>query len=172
MLCQRDEDEPLFLLDATLAKTLRQELIVRKLYSFAAADVTTYNVVAPGGALEFVRADGEWTYPADPYVRLDQTKIDTFMEGVAGLTAERFVQYGGADAESTFPAAPVTITITLAGGETHTLLLDQHERGVLPRVALLVDDGHVVMLRQPDVEKLLDSIDVYVASAAPSADDG
>ncbi len=175
ILCQRDDDPYIYELEATLALTLRQELIDRRLFDFTVDDVRDFKVEAPDGTLHLVRKGIDWTYPADPYLKLWRKKIRDFLKELAEMRVERYLQYSDADAESVGMAdAAVTVTIGLDGDETITLKIDQHQRGALPRLALWPEAHRTFMLRAADAERLLRSVDAYVQpeNAPDTAPDG
>lgn len=86
-------------------------------------DIEAFSYPLDGKTLSFTKdADGNWTCEDDPSVSLDEEKINTMLENVAGLTAaeeiddpEDLSEYGITDDSSklTFTTADGTTTFTL-----------------------------------------------------------
>jgi hypothetical protein len=167
--CRKDDDPYTFELDETIYRVLTAELIHRSLFDFKGEDVVGLRIEAPGGTLEFGKADGEWRYLPDLTVRLSQKKLEDFADELAKLRVEAYLAYGDGDMEAAGLAdAPVTVTLRLKDDHRVTLKIDQVHRGELPRKAAWVEAGHIFFLRQAEAEKLMRRLDYY---AKPEAEE-
>lgn len=167
--CRKDDDPYIFELDETIYRVLTAELIRRSLFDFKGEDVVGLTIEAPGGTLEFGKADDEWRYLPDVTVRLSQKKLKDFAGELARLRVEAYLAYGDGDLEAAGLAdAPVTVTLRLEDDRQVTLKIDQVRRGELPRKAVWVEAGHIFLLRQAEAEKLMRGLDYY---AKPEAED-
>jgi hypothetical protein len=165
---RKDDDPYVFELDETVYKVLTAELIDPRLFSFKPDDVAGIQIVATGGTLELVREDKTWKYAPDPYVALDQKKVQDFIKDVSQMRAETYVAYRDGDlAAAGLAEAPATVTIRLADGHEEVLRMAQARPGELPLHAALVAEKRVFVMRPADCEKLLRGLDEYVKSDKP-----
>lgn len=162
----RDDNDEIFELDETVFRSLTAELIDPRLFVFKADDITRVKIVAPAGAVEFVKEDGQWKYATDPYVELSQKNVKELMERVAGLQAEVYFAFAGGN---TMPAElanpPASLSVTLSDGQAVLVNMTQEAPGELPRKAALVGQGRIVRLRESDVQLLMRGLDAYVKEA-------
>ncbi len=167
----RKDDAPyVFELDDTVWKSLTGELIEPKLFSFDAEAIRSVRIESTGGTLMFVKQDGEWTYPADPYVDLSQKTVGDFVKEIAELRAEAFFAYRDGDlAAEQLIDPPARLIINLAGDEAVTVHMTPERPGELPRKAGIPEREQIFRLRQADVEKLMRGLDAYLKSEEPPA---
>jgi hypothetical protein len=165
---RKDDDAYVFELDDTVYKVLTAELLDPRLFTFKPDDVVGLKIVATGGTLELVREDKTWKYGPDPYVALDQKKVQDFVKDVSQMRAESFVAYRDGDlAAAGLADAPASVTIRLADGREEVVKMAQGQPGELPRRAGLVAEKRLFVMRQADCEKLLRGLDEYVKSDKP-----
>lgn len=165
---RKDDDPYVFELDETVYKVLTSELIDPRLFAFKPDDVVGIKIAATGGTLELVRDDKTWKYAPDPYVALDQKKVQDFIKEVSQMRAESYVAYRDGDlAAAGLAEAPATVTIRLADGSEEVLRMAQARPGELPLHAALVAEERVFLMRPADCEKLLRGLDEYVKSDKP-----
>jgi len=174
--CRKDDAPYIFELDETIYRVLTAELIRRSLFEFKGEDVVGLTIEAPGGTLEFGKADDEWRYLPDLTVELSQKKLADFAGELAKLRVEAYLAYGAGDLEAAGLAeAPVTVTLRLKDDHQVTLKIDQVRRGELPRKAAWVEAGHIFLLRQAEAEKLMRELDYYAkpesADSRPETND-
>ena len=98
----KDEDPYVFELDETVYRTLTAELLDTRLFTFKPEEVTGVKIVAPGGTLEFNKVGDQWKYAPDPYVELDQTKVQDFITELTQFRAEEYLAYRDGDLLITF----------------------------------------------------------------------
>ncbi len=165
----RVDDEPLiYRLDPTAPPVFQAEFVERKLFDFGGDDIVEVVVEAPGGVNHLAREGDGWVFPPDPYVQLSTSRVETFVDELADLRADRILAWSGADlAQSGLAETPATARITLRDGGVITLNLDQVQRGGLPRRAAWVEQQRVVLLRFSDAERLMQSVDAFIREAAP-----
>jgi len=167
----RDDDPYVFELDETVFRTLTAELIDTRLFTFKPDQVTGITIVSTGGTLEFVKAGDQWKYAPDPYVELDQKKVQDFVNELTQFRAEAYYTYQNADlAAAGLVDTPARVTIRLADGQEVLLRLTQERPGDLPLKAALVAEQRVFRLRRADCEKLMRGLDEYLktTSAVPT----
>ncbi len=170
---RKDDDPYVFELDDTVYKVLTAELINPQLFSFKPEDVIGLKVAATGGTLELVRDGKTWKYAPDPYVELDQKKVDGFIKDLAQMRAEAFVEYRNGDlAAAGLTEAPANVTIRLADGTEQVIRMAQGRAGELPTHAALIPEKRVFVMRKADCEKLLRGLDEYVKSDKPEKPEG
>ena len=165
----KDEDPYVFELDEPVYRTLTAELLDTRLFTFKPEEVTGVKIVAPGGTLEFNKVGDQWKYAPDPYVELDQTKVQDFITELTQFRAEEYLAYRDGD----LPAAglvstPATLTVRLAGSTEVVVNMTQERPGELPRKAALVAQRRIFRMRQADCEKLMRGLDEYVKSDKPA----
>lgn len=166
----RKDNEPyIYELDETVYRVLSAELIDTKLFDFKPDDIAEVFISGPGGELELGRRDDEWVYPPDPFVKLDQTRVQEFVDDLADFAAEGYFAYRGGDLEAEqLTDPPARAVITLRGGQTITLHMTPERRGGLPRKAAVVENGCIFRMRQADCEKLLRGLDDYIKPDKPA----
>ncbi len=165
---RKDDDPYVFELDETVYKVMIAELIDPRLFAFKPDDVVGIKIVATGGTLELVREDKTWKYAPDPYVALDQKKVQDFIKDVTQMRAEAYAAYRDGDlAAAGLVDAPASVTIRLADGREVLVKMTQERPGELPRGAALVAERRIFTMRQADCEKLLRGLDEYVKSDKP-----
>ncbi|MCE5325037.1 MAG: DUF4340 domain-containing protein [Planctomycetaceae bacterium] len=77
----------------TFFEELSGELRSRSLWQIDSRSIREIRFIA-GGDTFVVRKDGEnWTYPKDPFVKLDTGEISAFLAGAGKLQAQAFVDY-------------------------------------------------------------------------------
>ncbi len=165
----KDEDQYVFELDETVYRTLTAELLDARLFTFKPEEVTGVKIVAPGGTLELDKVADQWQYAPDPYVELDQKRVQDFIGELTQFRAEEYFAYRDGD----LPAAglvntPATLTIRLAGGTEVVVNMTQERPGELPRKAALIAQRRIFRMRQADCEKLMRGLDEYVKSDKPA----
>jgi len=159
----KDDDPFVFELDQTVYETLTAELIDPRVFKFTQNDVTHIKIVSTGGTLEFERRGETWTYTPDPFVELDQDKVNGLAGDLAQLKVQAYVAYREGDlAGEGLAQPPASMTIGLADGREQVLALTQDKPGELPRKAALVAERRIFHLRVEDVEKLLRGLDDYL----------
>ncbi|MBN2447163.1 MAG: DUF4340 domain-containing protein [Phycisphaerae bacterium] len=168
VFCQRDDEPYIYELEPTLRDVLTAELFDRKLFDFGASDVAEFKVEAPGGTNYLLLKEGVWGYPPDSYVQLSQKKVTDFVTELAAMRVEKYFEYDGADLEkSGLAEAPVTVSIRLKDDRAVTLKIAQEQRGSLPRVAFWIEKQRWFLMRQADVERLLQSVDQFIKPDQP-----
>ncbi len=80
-------------------------------------DVTGIKYTYKGEELEFVLKDGEWTYPADPEMPFDDTKIDAFLNNMDKFKADNVYDASEIDLTEYGLDKGVPFTITMSDGE-------------------------------------------------------
>lgn len=160
----RLNDEPyVYELDPTVWRVLNNELLGRGVFDLASADVRRVMIVAPGGVLEFARAEDGWTFVSDPTVELSTKSVDELVTMLANLQVQSYIAYDEGDLnEHGFDFAPVTVTLTTTANETVTLKLTQVRAGELPRKAAWIEQRRIFLMRPGDIEKLMRGLDAYV----------
>jgi hypothetical protein len=166
-----DDGAYVYALDKTIYDVLTAEMIEPKLLDFPAGEIAALTIAATGGTLELSRnEDGDWIYTPDPFVKLDQTKVQELMRAVAGMRAERYFAYGDADLAVFGLDAPLaTVTMTRKSGGEIVMAMTQTEPNTLPRLATLAAPRRVFRLRQATVEQLLRGLEEYLAAEGESA---
>lgn len=165
---QHDDDPYIFELDESVYGALNAELIDPRVFRFAADEVRHVRIVGTGGALELLREDERWVYGPDPFVELDQKKVQDFVQELAQLRAEAWLEYRDADlAAYGLADAPATVTITLSGGREVVMHLAQEQAGEVPRRAALVSERRVCRLRLADSQKIFRGLDEYLKTDKP-----
>ncbi len=144
------------------------ELIDARIFRFEAEDVHRIRIVGTGGTLELLREGDRWVYAPDPFVELDQKKVQDFVQELAQLRAETWLAYRDADlAVFGLDRAPASVTITLSGGREVIMHLAQEQPGEVPRRAALVNERRVCRLRVADSQKIFRGLDEYLKADKP-----
>ena len=108
---RKDDDPYVFELDETVYKVLIAELIDPRIFSFKPEEVTGIKVVATGGTLELAKDGTTWKYVADPYVALDQKKVQDLARDISQFRAEVYLAYRDGDlAKAGLTNAPASLT--------------------------------------------------------------
>lgn len=90
---------------ADLSAEMRNRSVLRLL----AADVDAVTITAGQESLRLVREKGTWTYPADPYVKIDGEKVAAFLDQFKDVQAEKFVGASGANPAAFGLQAPAVV---------------------------------------------------------------
>lgn len=166
---QLDDGPYVFELDETVYRVFNAELINRKLFDFKAEDIAGVTIVAPGGELPLAKEGDEWKFTPDPFVKLSQQKVKGFIDELAGLRVDLYLEYRNADlAAAGLLGAPLTVSIRLRNGDLANLKIEPERPGGLPRVAGWVEQKRTFRLRAGDPEKLLRGLDYYAAADVPA----
>jgi len=164
----KDDESYIFELDKSVYDSLTAGLIDPKLFTFAPEDIVRIKVAATGGTLELAKSGDEWEYVPDPFVALDQKKVEEFARDIANIRVESWLAYSGGNLDAHgLLAAPASMTIGLADGGEATMAMTQEQPGTLPGLAALVSERRIFRLRQPICQKLLRGLDDYVAADKP-----
>lgn len=163
---QLDSDPYIFELEPSVYRVLTGEMIQRKLFTFAGKDVQRIKVTQRADTIEFERANDEWKYTADPYVKLAKDKVEETATTLAELSAEDFTIWsGGQEGGAGLGEEPVTVEAT-AGGQTYTLRIARAANFDDLYPAFWVEQGRAFTLRKPEVEKLTRKLDAYLQPVA------
>jgi hypothetical protein len=166
----KDDDPFVFELDETVYRVLTAELIDPRLFTFKPEAIVGVKVVATGGTLELAKVGDVWKYAPDPYVELNQKKVQDFAKELTQMRAETYTAYRDGDlAAAGLVDAPATVTIRLADGGETVIKMAQPRPGELPRLAALVAEQRIFLMRPADCEKLLRGLDEYVKSDKPES---
>ncbi len=166
-----DDSPYIFELDSSLAQTMTGELLVRKILTLAVEDIASIAVKQAGSSFELKRGEKDWQYTQDPYVKIDKAKADELANAIAGLSADAFLAWAGADfATLSANADAATIVVTKKDGTAINLALTTAAARGDAHIAAWPDQGRVFLLRPLDAEKLTHKIEHYLQSdAAPPA---
>lgn len=160
---QVDDDAHIFELDPTVYEVLTAELIDTRLFDFDARLVVAVRVEEAGETLELSQEDSVWRYTPEPYLELDQRKVNEFIGELAGLRAQSFVAYHDGDlAAAGLDAAPVTLTIQVGDGREFVLAVGPERAEETTRVAALVGAQRVFLLAEEDCGKLFRGLDDFL----------
>jgi hypothetical protein len=165
----RKEGEPaIFELDDSVWRALSAELLSARLFAFEPDQIASIKVTAPGGTVEFGRDKDKWAFTPDPTVAVEQKKVQDFAQDLARLRVEAYQawQAGNFKAAGLDPA-PASVLIKLKDGRDFMLHLAQEQPGELPRVAGLLSEQRLCLLKRADAQKLLRGLDEYVVSDKP-----
>jgi hypothetical protein len=115
------------LLDMALTSKLAAEYRKRALWEpLDVAQATTIEVDTPDGpgSFKLIKGPAGWFDPANPAERISSETVTDFLDGFAGLKAERFVEHDAKDAKLYGLEPPrKTITVTTQGNQKRTLFL-------------------------------------------------
>lgn len=163
----RDDDPLIFELDESVWQSLTAELIEPRVFAFTADAVQRVQIVATGGTLELARQGERWIYVPDPFVALDQKKVQDFVHDLAELRVETWLAYHDGDlAAAGLESAPASVRIELTDGTEAVMTLTQEQPGDLPRRAGLPAERRIFRLRPADAEKILRGLNQYLPAAA------
>ena len=81
-------------LDKSLHEALAAELRDRKVLEIDADKAVSLKMDLDKLAMEFSRAGDVWRYAQDRFIKIEAKKVKQFLEQLAGIKAERFVDYG------------------------------------------------------------------------------
>lgn len=163
--CRRSDLPYVFELDDSVYKTFTGELIDRNLNKIAADSLTRIKITSNNGGVEFERSGKDWTYLADPSVKLNSKKVDELAGEIAGLRVEQYVKYTDAEPPAG-TADAVTVVATTREGETMTLVVEQVRAGEAPRKGTWLEKRRSFLMRIGDPEKLIRGLDYYAKSEA------
>ena len=147
----KDDDPYVFELDETVYKVLIAELIDPRIFSFKPEEVTGIRIVATGGTLDLTKDGATWKYVPDPYVALDQKKVQDLARDISQFRAEVYLAYRDGDLEQAgLTKAPASLTVRLADGRELVMPMTQARPGELPRVAGFPGEKRIFLMRQGD----------------------
>ncbi len=167
----RQEGEPaIFELDDSVWRALSAELLNARLFAFEPDQIVSIKVTAPGGTVEFGRDKDKWTFPPDPTVAVDQKKVQDFAQDLSRLRVEAYQAWQGGNFKTAgLDPAPASLRIRLRDDRELALHLAQEQPGELPRVAGLLSEQRICLLKRADAQKLLRGLDEYIVSDKPAA---
>ncbi len=160
---RRAEEPYVFELDQSVYRTLSAELIDPAVFDFGAGDVVAVTMQFTDEELELRRGDDGWEYVPEPFLALDQKQVEDLVQSLAGLTAERYRSYRGADAGELGLSRDVTvITIELTDGRTYALRVGSSGGVSENCLALLVAEGRAFELAPQTCDKLVRGLGAYL----------
>ncbi len=121
---RRRDKGSIFEIAGSFYAQLRAELREEAVFSFDAANVTSFGVRHGDTEYAFTRKDDGWVYGGEPDLPLDAKKVEDLLLRIRDLKTERFVRYdAAANEEVTGLNDPErTITVDMKDG-THQVLL-------------------------------------------------
>ena len=107
----------------SLYDDLAGELRGRKVWSLTPEKIRAVLIEADKDSLELKRDGPNWVYTADPYVKIDAEKVNTFLKDVKEVTAEKFAAHQTPADVSKFGLAKpwMTVALTDEGGTASRL---------------------------------------------------
>lgn len=153
----------IFEIDRTVYEVMSAEFIQAALFAIRSEDVVGVRIESPSGMLEFARVEEEWSYPPDPYVKLDAKKIDELVKGLAELRVAGYIAYQDAAlGEHGLENAPLTVTLLTKDEATITLKIDQAHAADRACKAAWIEQRRIFLLNEDEVGKLLRELDEYI----------
>ncbi|MBK8915292.1 MAG: DUF4340 domain-containing protein [Phycisphaerales bacterium] len=152
-------------LDESVGRVLTGELLRREVFAVGIDSIRGVRVRSPGGVLEFVREGEEWKFAADPFVKLSQERVGTFVMETARMRADTIVAWRG----GTAPAdAPLRLTLLLDGGHEVHLDVTADDAGGPARFGFLPADGRLLTLRDADVVNMERPLSYFLQEDGPA----
>lgn len=162
-----DDQSTVFELDPSVYRALTSELIQRTPLQFAVNDVMKLALRAPGKDLLFAKTDGNWSYPADPYVTLDQKRIADTVAALEKLSVVSYLAWDDEDVAATVGDDDVAeVVLTTNDESTVTLLMQRAADDEGNHVAGWVEGEKTFSLGPVDAEVMLRDLAYFLKEQA------
>jgi hypothetical protein len=141
----------------TLYDDLAGELRSRKIWAVEADKTQNIRLAAGADSLEIHKDGKAWAYPADAYVKIDETKVETYLKDLASVTIDKFVaQKTPADLKKYGLDKPwLTLELTdKAGAKSSLTVSNEGQDKTKDRYALASTVQGVFLVPAASIEKL------------------
>jgi hypothetical protein len=145
-----------------MAQTAKVSGEYRKRAIWEPLDVATANAIEVDtpegpGSFKLIKGPVGWIDPTNPVERVNNEFVTEFLDAIAGLKAERFVEHAPTDSGKIYGLDPVrkTITVKTQNGQSRTLRLgrlDDSKRAYAR--ADTMGKPPIVLLAEPDTARL------------------
>ncbi len=156
---KRSDKPTIYEVSADFYKQLFDEYRTTEVLTFDDAKVRQLSIRKGEETHGFVKADGRWTYQAEPDLPLDAKKVDNLLLQVKDLKTERYVRNAADDLGPFGLSAPDReVSVTLEDGTRRVLHVSQQtsDRETDKGRYACVDDKHDVFLLTADMLKRIE----------------
>ncbi len=164
--CMVDDLPYIFRLDRTVYRTLTGELIDHQVFDRAPADIEAVTLTDAAASLRFTRGEEGWGYAVDPYVRLDEEKVERLVEQLAGMQAVRYLAYTDGRVQDAGFGEPTASVILETGDGAVTLQLGPEIPGEGGRFSYWVEQARVFQSGPEGYANFSTSLDTFTLGEA------